>query len=61
MGTWKLKEAKSKIGTGSPKNNTVVIVTAGENVKITMDGVDPTGKATHTANGPGSLMAKNIR
>jgi len=25
MGTWKLNEAKSKIGAGSPKNNTVVI------------------------------------
>jgi len=48
MGTWKLNEAKSKIGAGSPKNNTVVIEAAGENVKITMDGVDPTGKATHS-------------
>lgn len=48
MGTWKLNEAKSKLGTGSPKNNTVVIEAAGENVKVTMDGVDPTGKATHS-------------
>jgi hypothetical protein len=48
IGTWKLNEAKSKIGTGSPKNNTVVIEAAGENVKVTMDGVDPTGKATHS-------------
>jgi len=24
MGTWKLNEAKSKIGAGSPKNSTVV-------------------------------------
>jgi hypothetical protein len=47
MGTWKLNEAKSKIGAGSPKNNTVVIEAAGENVKVTMDGVDPTGKPTH--------------
>ena len=47
MGTWKLNEAKSKIGAGSPKNNTVVIEAAGENVKITMDGVDATGKPTH--------------
>ena len=48
MGTWKLNEAKSKIGAGSPKNNTVVIEAAGENVKVTMDGVDPTGKPTHS-------------
>lgn len=47
MGIWKLNEAKSKIGAGSPKNNTVVIESAGENVKITMDGVDPSGKPTH--------------
>ena len=47
MGTWKLNEAKSKLGAGSPKNNTVVIEVAGENVKITMDGVDATGKPTH--------------
>jgi hypothetical protein len=48
MGTWKLNEAKSEMGTGSPKNNTVVIEAAGENVKVTMDGVDPTGKPTHS-------------
>ena len=48
MGTWKLNEAKSKIGAGSPKNNTVVIEAAGENVKITMDGADATGKPTHS-------------
>jgi len=47
MGTWKLNEAKSKIGAGSPKNNIVVIEVAGENVKITMDGVDAAGKPTH--------------
>lgn len=48
MGTWKLNEAKSKIGVGSPKNNTVVIEAAGEEIKITMDGADATGKATHS-------------
>jgi hypothetical protein len=48
MGTWKLNEAKSKIGAGSPKNHTVVIETASENVKITMDGVDAAGKPTHS-------------
>ena len=48
IGTWKLNEAKSQIGAGSPKNNTVVIEAAGENVKVTMDGVDPNGKPTHS-------------
>lgn len=47
MGTWKLNEAKSKIGAGSPKNNTIVIEAAGENVKVTTDGVDAAGKPTH--------------
>ena len=47
MGTWKLNEAKSKLGAGSPKNNSVVIEAAGENVKITMDGADASGKPTH--------------
>jgi hypothetical protein len=47
MGTWKLNEAKSKLGAGSPKNNTLVIEAAGENVKITMDGADASGKPTH--------------
>ena len=48
MGTWKLNEAKSKIGAGSPKNNTVVIEAAGEDVKVTMEGVDATGKSTRS-------------
>ena len=47
MGSWKLNEAKSKLGAGGPRNNTVVIEAAGENVKITMDGVDASGKPTH--------------
>ena len=48
IGTWKLNEVNSTIGAGSPKNNTVVIEAAGENVKVTMDGVDPNGKPTHS-------------
>lgn len=47
MGTWKLNEAKSKIPAGAPKNNTVVYEAAGENTKVTVDGVDGEGKATH--------------
>jgi hypothetical protein len=47
MGTWKLNEAKSKIPAGAPKNTMVVYEAAGDNVKVTVDGVDGTGKPTH--------------
>src|SRR5437868_12578187 len=47
MGTWKLNEAKSKIGAGAPKNTTVVYEAAGDDVKVTVDGVDGQGKPTH--------------
>src|SRR5712664_2482182 len=47
LGTWKLNEAKSKIGAGAPKNITVVYEAAGDNVKVTVDGVDGAGKPTH--------------
>ena len=47
MGTWKLNEAKSKLAAGAPKNHTVVYETAGDNVKITVDGTDKDGNATH--------------
>lgn len=48
MGTWKLNEAKSKLAPGAPKNNTVVYEAAGDNVKITVDGVDADGKPAHS-------------
>jgi hypothetical protein len=47
MGTWKLNEAKSKIGPGAPKNNTVVYEATGEGLKVTIDGTDKEGKPTH--------------
>jgi hypothetical protein len=47
MGTWKLNEAKSKIPAGAPRNNTVVYEAAGDNIKVTVDGVDSDGKPTH--------------
>jgi hypothetical protein len=47
MGTWKLNEAKSKLPAGATKNNTVVYEAAGDSVKVTIDGVDGAGKATH--------------
>ena len=47
IGTWKLNEAKSKIGAGSPKNTTVVYEAAGDSVKVTVDGTDGDGKPSH--------------
>ena len=47
MGVWKLNEAKSKVGPRAPKNTTVVYEAAGENMKVTVDGVDRDGKPTH--------------
>jgi hypothetical protein len=47
MGTWKLNEAKSKFAPGAAKNHTVVYEAAGDNVKVTVDGTDKDGKATH--------------
>ena len=47
MGTWKLNEAKSKIAAGTSKNTTVVYEAAGDNVKVTVDGVSADGKPVH--------------
>src|SRR5438445_12656530 len=47
IGTWKLNEAKSKIGAGSPKNSTVIYEAAGDSVKVTTDGTDGDGKPSH--------------
>src|SRR5229473_3107788 len=48
MGTWKLNEAKSKIGAGSPKLTTVVYEAAGDSVKVTVEGTDGDGKPLHS-------------
>lgn len=48
MGTWKLNEAKSKIPAGVGKNTTVVYSSAGDMIKVTTDGVDGSGKPTHS-------------
>lgn len=48
MGTWKLNEAKSRFGPGAAKNQTVVYESAGDDVKVTVDGVDGAGAATHS-------------
>ena len=47
MGTWKLNEAKSKLGPEGGKNETVVYEMAGDSVKVTVDGTDKDGKPTH--------------
>jgi len=47
VGTWKLNEAQSKFSPGASKNTTVVYEAAGDNVKVTVDGVDGNGNATH--------------
>jgi hypothetical protein len=46
-GTWKLNEAKSKMGAGAVKNTTVTYEVMGDTVKVTLDGVSADGKATH--------------
>jgi len=48
LGTWKLNEAKSKIQKGAAKNQTVVYEMSGDQVKVTVDGVDGDGNATHS-------------
>jgi hypothetical protein len=47
MGTWKLNEAKSKFSPGAAKNHTVVYEASGDSIKVTVDGVDGNGAATH--------------
>ncbi|HWW88360.1 MAG TPA: hypothetical protein VNZ26_32420 [Vicinamibacterales bacterium] len=47
VGTWKLNSAKSKFSPGTPKNDTVIVEIAGENMKITVDGTDGDGKPAH--------------
>ena len=46
MGTWKLNEGKSKLA-GKLRNNTVVYAADGDQIKITVDGVDENGNAAH--------------
>lgn len=47
MGTWKLNEAKSKFSAEATKNHTVVYESAGDMVKVIVDGTDAAGNATH--------------
>jgi len=47
MGTWKLNEAKSHLAPAAGKNHTVVYETAGDQIKVTVDGTDSAGSAAH--------------
>ena len=47
LGTWKLNEAKSHFGKGATKNHTVVYETAGDDIKVIVDGNAADGSATH--------------
>jgi hypothetical protein len=47
IGTWKLNEAKSKFA-GKARNQTVVYEAAGDQTKVTVDGVDESGAAVHS-------------
>ena len=47
MGTWKLNEAKSKLGNGKAKNSTVVYQSMPFKVKVTIDGTDAKGQPMH--------------
>jgi hypothetical protein len=46
MGTWKLNETKSQFA-GKARNHTVVYEAAGDQTKVTVDGVDENGNAVH--------------
>lgn len=48
MGSWRLNESKSKLAPGTTRNVTVVYAPAGDSVKVTTDGTDGAGKASHT-------------
>ena len=47
IGTWKLNEAKSKFA-GKARNQTVIYEAAGDQTKVTVDGVDESGGAAHS-------------
>jgi hypothetical protein len=47
MGTWKLNEAKSKFASKA-RNQTVTYEAAGDQTKVTVDGVDENGGAVHS-------------
>jgi lipopolysaccharide export LptBFGC system permease protein LptF len=47
LGTWKLNEAKSKLAPGMGKSTMVTYAEQKDKIKVTVDGIDKDGKATH--------------
>ncbi len=47
IGTWKLDEAKSKIGAGLSKNSTVIYTAEGDSIKVTIEGTNADGSPLH--------------
>ena len=48
LGTWKLNEVKSKLAPDMGKNTTVTYTEQKDKIKITADGLNKDGKATHS-------------
>ena len=48
IGSWKLNEAKSKFSPGAPKTTMAVYEAAGDDIKVTLDGIGFDGQPTHT-------------
>jgi FlaG/FlaF family flagellin (archaellin) len=49
IGTWKLNEAKSKLNPAASKDVSVIYEAVGDNVKVTVEGTTPDGKAYKSA------------
>jgi len=47
LGTWKLNEAKSKLAPGMGKSTMVTYTEQKDKIRVTVEGVDKDGKATH--------------
>jgi hypothetical protein len=48
IGTWKFDEAKSTMGAGVTKNDTMTYTQQGDFIKVTADATDKNGKPVHT-------------
>lgn len=48
LGTWKLRDAKSRFSATATRNHTVVYEDEGNNIKVTVDATDAQGQPTHT-------------
>lgn len=48
LGTWKLREAKSRFSATAVKNRTVIYEAEGNNIRVSVDAVDAQGQPTHS-------------